>query len=315
MLISLQRHQSGFMAIVLVVFLVVFVAIAAAIVSMTTSGARSAGDHVNAVNALFMAESGIEWAALKLFDSPDPESDCDNLENDAALPVSVNGQGSFDIQDSEVAGTGSCRLKVRGMYQQTTRVLTGSIPESILDGDAGGGDDLFDNPDDWQHGSGGNPSVYVSDGVLHLERQGSGQTKTRTTSNNFISDTFGPADTVYFVANVEADGDPTGNTLNLDVTLNGAPNPSCSGDMPLMTGACSAPPSDPLYDSFNTVWVLGDPIGVSSTDVEEVEIWVDWAFNDSDLVTIANGCIGRAAHCAGEGSSDPVDDGTWNEDP
>lgn len=308
-------RQQGFMAIVLVVFLVVFVAMAAAIVSMTTSGARSAGDHVNASAALFIAESGIEWAARELFDADDPESDCDALDGNTG-PTAVNGGGSFDITGSAYDSTdGSCRLTSVGTVAQTRRVLKGNIPESVLEGNAGGGDDLFEDSED-KFNNCNQQNLECQDGSMTFERPsgggGQGNTNTRAKAGDLITDDFEDGDTVYFTANFEWDGtdDPSGNVFNIELTNNIA---DCDVSLPALNSSCSAPAGDPLYDLYDVVLILGDDFAAG--DVSQVDLQVDWGNNLSDWVTLSEGCIGRAGHCAGAGGDDPTEDGTWDEDP
>lgn len=304
------------MAIVLVVFLVVFVAMAAAIVSMTTSGARSAGDHVNASAALFIAESGIEWAARELFDTANPETDCNSLPSHAMLPISVNGGGTANITQSNYDPTdGSCGLTSRGQVGQTVRVLKGRIPESVLDGSSGGGDDLFENSDEkFNNCNQGN--LDCQDGAMTFERPsgggGQGNTNTQAKASDIVTDDFSAGDTVYFTANFEWDGtdDPSGNVFTVELTNKIA---ECSVSLPGLNSACSAPAGDPLYDLYDVVLILGDDFAVE--DIKQVDVSVDWGNNLSDWVTLSEGCIGRAGHCAGAAGDDPTEEGTWNEDP
>ena len=307
----MHRRQQGFMAIVLVVFLVVFVVIAASIVSMTTSGARGAADHVTASSALFMAESGIEWAALELFDTEDPVNDCNELENHPALPVGVNDAGSFDITESFYDE--GCRLTVRGYVAQSQRVLKGRIPDSVLDGDTGGGDDMFDDSEEKFGNSCNSPNVTCSDGALTFNRPGNGGGNPPTDADGdaLISDSFESGDRVYFTANIEWDADPSGNFLEVELRNNIA---SCDLMLPSLSSSaeCTDTASE-LNDLFDIVLFLGDDF--SPQDVNTVRLRLDWAPNSSNHVTLTNGCIGREAHCASEGGDDPVDDGTWDEDP
>ncbi|RFF28295.1 MULTISPECIES: hypothetical protein [unclassified Wenzhouxiangella] len=300
------------MAIILVVFLVAFVAIAAAIVSMSTSGARGAGDHVNASRALFMAESGIEWAALELFDSADPESACSDLQNNAALPESVNGEGSFDITDSEYdTADGGCRLTAVGIVNETRRVLKGKIPESVLEGDTGGGDDLFE---DTEFNCNSN-NVECQDGELIFNRpggKGQGQPPTQANGADLISDNFVVGDEVYFTANIDWDASPTNNMFGLEMNIDTGANIDCDVPLPGLNSTCSAPAENELYENFDIVLALGDYF--ASNNVGQVKIRLDWATNPSNQVVLADGCIGRAGYCSGSGD-DPVDDGTWDENP
>lgn len=310
-----HRKQAGFMAIVLVVFLVVFTAMAAAIVSMSTSGARGGADHANAAGALFMAESGIEWAARELFDATDPEADCNALAGNTT-PTTVNGGGSFDITESNYDATeGGCRLTSVGTVNQTRRILKGKIPESVLQGNEGGGDDLFEGSDE-KFNNCNQQNLGCEDGAMTFNRpsggQGQGNTNTQAKASDLVTDTFSSGDVVYFTANFEWDpaDDPSGNTFNVELT-NGIAN--CSVSLPSLYSPCAAPSSDPLYDTFDVVLILGDDF--ADTGINHVKLSVDWGSNLSDWLTLSEGCIGRAGHCSGGAGDDPTDDGTWDEDP
>jgi hypothetical protein len=315
MLNAAPTRQAGFMAIVLVVFLVVFTAMAAAIVSMSTSGARGGADHANAAGALFMAESGIEWAARELFDTADPATDCNALAANTPA-TNVNGGGSFDITESNYDTTdGSCRLTSIGMVNQTRRVLKGNIPASVLDGDAGGGDDLFEDSDE-KFNNCNQQNLECQDGAMTFQRPsggpGQGNTNTRAKASDLITDDFEAGDTVYFTANFEWDTTdvPTGNRFNIELTNNIA---DCDVFLPDLNSPCAAPGADPLYDLYDVVLILGDSFAADS--INQVDLTVGWGNNQSDWIALSEGCIGRAGHCAGEGSDDPIDDGTWDEDP
>lgn len=292
--------QRGFMAIVLVVFLVVFVAIAASIVSMTTSGSRSAADHVNASRALFMAESGVEWAALELLDSePDEDFACTKL---AGSGGSVGG-GTFQVDHSIYVEDEGCDVKIFGFYNNTKRVLEGRIPESVLDGDTGGSDSIFDNEDDWNAAQGQNEII---DGVLYIRQQGSDSSRAQDGADS-ISDEFLENDIVYFAANVSPDA--SGLTVTLTFK-SGGQDMSCT----LGETCSSVDPGNPLLNSYDTVWNLG-PASRDKADVNHIVIDVDFGEYSVSEVAIANACIGRQDFCEGQVVSDPVDDGSWNENP
>lgn len=315
MLIPNADKQRGFMAIVLVVFLVVFVVMAASIVSMTTSGVRSGADHAQAAGALFIAESGIEWAARELFGTSNPESDCNDLAANTS-PMPVNGGGTFDITESNYdSSDGSCRLTSVGTVGQTRRVLKGKIPESVLEGDTGGGDDLFENSDE-KFNNCNQKNLGCEDGAMTFNRPsggpGQGNTNTQAKASDLVTDDFSNGDTVYFTANFEWDtsDDPTGNVFNIELT-NGIAD--CDVALPTLYSTCAADSENSLYELYDVVLVLGNDF--ADEDINQVNLSVDWGSNNSDWITLSDGCIGRAAHCSGGEGDDPVDDGTWNEDP
>jgi hypothetical protein len=329
-----HRRQQGFMAIVLVVFLVVFVVIAASIVSMTTSGARGAADHVTASSALFMAESGIEWAARELFDADNPQADCEALE---AQSREVNDGGSFEISFAEYrTDSESCLLTSRGSNGAAIRTLTGVIPKQILEGGAEGeGDDIFDDPGLWEESDfqGFNSDPFPGDGVLYLNRNAScrGPTvhtvRSESESNieTMLSPGFSASDEIYFATN--------------RIVSTQAPNAQCqAGDSRLRvaleladgsTRACEwfmiagtlspsncvpdgAPAS--LTDEFELVMDLGS--GFASTDVVAISIQALWG-GGVYSIELSDACIGNSNGCAKGGlvGDDPVEEGSWDETP
>lgn len=297
-----HHRQQGFMAIVLVVFLVVFVAMAAAIVSMSTSGARGAADHVQASAALFMAESGIEWGARELFDAENPQSDCEALEGQSRP---VNGGGSFTIIAAEyLTGSESCRLTSRGHSSPASRTLVGLIPKRVMDGAEGGGDDLFDDASAWAGGQ-----SEVIDGVLYIKRQGGNES--HADGRDVLTDDFEQGDQIYFAANVS----PGTGGMDVRVRFPGGPGnyAVCADGNP----CASVDPDNPLHSYYNTVWVLSSSVAGGVNDVNDIRIRVDFDQQPAnvDEVAVADGCIGRLEHCLAEGSDDPTEDGGWNEDP
>lgn len=302
--ISVSRQQ-GFMAVVLVVFLVVFVAIAAAIVSMTTSGTRSAADHVNAISALFAAESGVEWAASSLAGAADPTTACNDLSSTPGANGSVNGAGTYSIEESsyDPADEG-CFIKSRGQVVESIRYIEGKIPSSVIEG-GGGGNDLFDDEDNWNSVGGGNEIV---DGVLYIRQQGSDTAKAQD-GDDALSDDFQAGDAIYFAANV----DPDASGLTVTLTFPGPPGnyATCTAGDPCST----VDPDNPLLDSYNTVWLLDGSVSGSRADVNQIEIIADFNHYSVSEVAIADACIGRLSHCQMGGGDDPVGDGTWDENP
>lgn len=312
------RHQRGFLAIVLVVFLVVFVAMAAAIVSMSTSGARSAADHVQGSAALYLAESGIEWAAREMFDVNDPQDDCEAL---AGASNTVNASGSFTITAAQYFDDDdgeACRVTSVGAVAPASRTVSASVRIFTGSGEVGS---IFDNPPLWTTGP--NPFGNVSPGVLTLNRNspcaGPGSTFA-SAGPGVITDSFNPGDVVYFAADFFLDrGNPAPGVSILRITIehdNGVAQCNIDISSPF-TSPCAANAGDPLYDAYNLVLKLGD--GFGATQINSVHIEADWEVAPGSPacdIRLVDACIGRQSHCLGfEPTSDPVIEGSWDENP
>lgn len=303
----LSVRQQGFMAIVVAVILVVFAAMAAAIVVMTTSGTRGAADHAQSNGALFLAESGIEWAAKQMLGAADPENDCNALAGSGPFTM-PNGQ--FTIEASSYDTTDeNCDVTSRGFVGNTIRTISGTIPKSIIEG---GGGSVFDDSDQ-KFNNCGSANLECQDGQIIFKRPGGGggNTNTKAKASDLITDDWNVGDTVYFTADIVWDNDPTGNVFSIDLKIQGQPDVNCGVAMPSLNSGCAAPPGHPLYDQYDIVLILGATF--DETDVKDVSLSVSWGSNTSTRVTLSNGCIGREQHC--EGTSDPVEDGTWDENP
>lgn len=318
MLKATHCRQQGFMAIVLVVFLVVFVAIAAAIVSMTTSGARSAGDHAMASGALFIAESGIEWAAKELAEAADPESYCnDDLPGSGG---SVNSGGAFEILEAEYLDDPAleqpvCRVRVAGVRNTARRVLSTNIKIASAES-------IFDNQAGWDDTKGAQfPDPALP--VLQLSSNPGCKNDAYAITNSpadVLTDSFSDGDQVYFASELELVSGNSDIFSLSEFQLNLAPGiANCV--IPLLSPSlspCAAPSGHPLYDDFDIVLDLGSDFGAG--DVGQIELVVDWdrpggpPVDCPAVIELSNACLGREGHCA-VASDDPIEDGSWDENP
>lgn len=304
-----RRVQEGFLAIVVAIILVVIVAMGAAMFAMSTSGNRGAGDHAHSGRALFAAEGGIEWSARELFDSDDPQGDCEALAGSGPFTLPT---GEFRILDSAYdAADENCDVVSRGMVGDVIRTISGTIPKSIIEGGGGG---LFDDSEEKFNGC-SKQNLECDDGAMVFQRPsrgpGQGNTNTSAKGSDLISDDWDVGDTVYFTANIGWDADPSGNLFSITLKIQGQADVTCGVSMPGLNSPCAAPSDHELYDQFDIVLQLGNTY--DETDVNSVDLQVDWATNPSNEVTLSDGCIGRANHC--EGTSDPTEDDSWDENP
>lgn len=306
-----RREQQGLLAIVVAIILVVVVAMGAAMFAMTTSGTRGAGDHARSGKALFLAESGIEWAAKQLLGADDPQSDCESLAG--AGPFAMPG-GDFRILSAVYDTTDeNCDVTSRGTVDSVViRTISGTIPKSIIEG---GGGNVFEDSDEKLNNC-NQSNLGCEDGAITFYKPGGGgggpgNTNTSAKGGDLITDEFAAGDTVYFATNMSWIGDPTGNVFDITLKIAGQPDVSCGVLMPSLASPCAAPSGNSLYDEYNVVLVLGSTF--SAADVSKVELSVNWASNSSSEVRLEGGCIGRENSCSG--TSDPTDGGTWEENP
>ena len=113
---ALCRHQQGAVTLIGALFLiVVIIVLLGAVQRMAATGITDSALQNDAVEALFLAETGIERAAWRYANA----STCNliPLESDNA------GRGSFRIQSAVLAGT-LCRVRVEGTVVTTTAANT-----------------------------------------------------------------------------------------------------------------------------------------------------------------------------------------------
>lgn len=314
------------MAIILVVVLVVFTVMAASIVSMSTSGARGAADHVNASAALFLAESGVEWAAKQLVESDDFEDCCDDsLQGSTG---SINDSGGFQILESDFVeadddSSDFCRIKVRGNSGTASRIISASVQKPSAEGAEGS---IFDDPADWNtvdvpgFASG---SLFPGDGVLFLRRNDGCAGR-----DYFVSvpdpasmlGNFSAGEEIFLATNHDVDascgGPPTADSsLRFQVFLSDGSSIQCDWAMVAGTTTCPAPmaPSE-LTEEFDLVLALGN--GFAATQVTEIRVRTLWN-NRVFSVALSDTCIGSTASCleGGMTGDDPVEEGSWDETP
>ncbi len=180
------NRQKGLLAIVVAIILVVVVAMGAAMFAMSISGNRGAGDHANSGRALFLAESGIEWAARELLGTENPEDDCNALGGSG--PFNMPG-GTFRILDSTYDATDeNCDVVSRGTVGDVIRTISGTIPKAIIEG--GGGSDFDDSDEKFKNC--GQANLECQDGAMVFKRPsggaGVGNTNTSAKGSDLISD-------------------------------------------------------------------------------------------------------------------------------
>lgn len=301
------RGQRGFLAIVVAIILVVVVAMGAAMFAMSLSGNRGAGDHALSGKALFLAESGLEWAAKELFGADDPQADCEGLAGSGPLPLPG---GEFRIIDAVYdSAEVTCRVTSLGTSGNAVRTVAGTVPRSIILG-AGS---ILDEQGAWTLNRASFPEERVLEMRSNPSCRGANSTAIANNAAQVLTDAFEVGDQVYFATGLEhLQGSPGASQLRIvletnirtcEVTI------ASPGSSP-----CAAAPGHSLYDFYDIVLDLGNGFGAG--DVDEIHLEADWDGvtppQGQCVIELSDACIGREAHCT-PGDSDPVDD--WSEVP
>lgn len=118
-----RARERGMAALMSILFLLIVVAFAVVIaLSMSGSNMNDTAMQHNSVNALFMAESGVERAVQRYGSG----TACGAALQDGA-PIAFGG-GSFQVITPVPFVTGGlCQIRVRGIYGSSTRVIDAQL--------------------------------------------------------------------------------------------------------------------------------------------------------------------------------------------
>lgn len=321
----MAQQSRGSALIPVIIAIMILGAIGAGLASLVSSGFRSTADHSLSIQALYLAESGFEWAAAELQEvhgqGSEWEETCNNLSSDYE-PQQIDDAGYFNIIESGVTtGPRACKIKILGLTGDSepadasaSRRLEAKIRQGVIEGSAESESNIFDNENDW---SGVGANVNFEDGAMILERPGGGQgkgggnTNTKADGRNIIEEQFESGDTVYFAANTGWDDTPVDEVFSIDLKINGQSDINCDMNLPSLDSDCSVT-SGPLDDEYNTVLKLGD--NINAENIEKITLEVDWGGGDTEEVILENGCIGTEEYCLGNTEpQNPVEDGSWEE--
>lgn len=306
--------QAGATIIAAIVVLVVFAVLGLVLLSMHTTQRVTASDHFSSMRALYLAESGLEWAARELFDAADPLADCEAL---ATAPPTTLGAGSFRIDEAVFDPDDTvCRIVAIGTVGDTERHLTGAVRRAVIIGIAGDdAESIFDNDGAWK--SGGGTNINFDNGAIVFSRPGAaGKGKaaqpSQTEATDVITDNFAVGDRVYFVGNFSADGTTTNDTFTIEVVhADPAQSVTCVVVLDTLASPCFETGTI-LDEDYQVVLFLSDAFDVA--DITQVRVRVDWSGDGTaNEVRLENACIGRVEHCTPPGDGDPIEPDTWEE--
>lgn len=306
-----RATQRGALMIAAIILIVVFAVLGLSLLSLHSTQRVTASDHFAAARALYLAESGLEWAARELFGTADPQADCEALVDEN--PVTL-GAGSFQFTEAVYdAGNVTCSIISVGDVGVTRRRVTGAIRREVLEGTSGGiGETLFSDEGAWQ---GGGENINFDNGSIIFDRPGSpGKGKPPAQAieaENVITDDFQVGDDVYFTGNFSYDGTMGGSVFFIEIDLDTKPPQtiSCTVDLETLTSPCGA--VNELNEHYNVVLFLEN--NFSPAMVDRVRVRVDWDGGTSQQLRVDDACIGRISHCMPDSGGDPVDPESWEE--
>ncbi|MFO7859513.1 MAG: pilus assembly PilX N-terminal domain-containing protein, partial [Ectothiorhodospiraceae bacterium] len=149
------RNQRGAVAIIAVVMLLVFAVGGATIATLTSTGARTGAEHRQGVQALYLAETALEWAANRLAQAPDDDFDeaCNNLAGEE-LAIGQSGATGARIAEAGIDGD-DCELLIlagapslSGTETDSRRRLEVAVGRNVGNPGGGGGNPVAD-PGNW----------------------------------------------------------------------------------------------------------------------------------------------------------------------
>jgi len=304
------NSQRGSVLLIVIAGITLIAALGAGVISMVNSSARTGVNHSLSVQALYAAESGLEWARSKLSDSDDWESACEDLINQDQTDIE---QFSFAVTESALYPDPddgipeNCEVTVTGWIGDknnplSSRRLKGSIPEDKIEGDGDGStQDIFYNLDGW---SGGGNNVSYENGLeFDVDIKGKGKKDTvsvklnRNGTDIVDENSFDDNSDVYFFVKI----DNWENVASLKI-----------GHKNSWEGNCD--PISECQDSegSDTFSILLE--NISKENVNDSNVSLDVVFQESGTVIFEEGCIASTIEKCAKTTSisqNPVD--SWNE--
>jgi hypothetical protein len=168
--------QKGSVLVIVITGITIIAAIGAGLAAMVSSGARTGANHSLSVQALYAAESGLEWAGAELRDSSNWVDFCETLEEET---MGV-GQANFTIIKSELYpdedDPQGCEVTVIGWVggdednPLAKRQIEGTITEDFVTNEGVNPDDFdeFYATDEYEQINvtlNGGGDVYIADDV------------------------------------------------------------------------------------------------------------------------------------------------------
>lgn len=307
----MMGSEKGSVLVIVITGITIIAAIGAGLAAMVSSGARTGANHSLSVQALYAAESGLEWALSELINPNDPndtwETACIDLIN--RNPTNI-GQPFFAVTESALYpdpndGTPeNCEVTVTGWVGDknnplSSRRLNGSIPEDKIEG--GGTEDIFNDLDGW--GGGGNEVSYDDDiGRLEFDvtvkkNDDTVSVKLNRNGSSVIVDenSFDDNSDVYFFVKIYN----WKKVASLKIGHNNSWEGNCD--------PISACQDSEEGDTFSVLLE-----NISKDNVNDAQVSLEVVFQESGTVFFEEGCIAPTIDsCTKTASQNPVD--SWNE--
>lgn len=140
---TMNNSEHGSLLISIIIAMIVISALGAGIASMVTTGVRSSTDHSLSIQALYLAESGFEWAGKKLREHDNNEESwevycSDDLKQDGE-DMHLNDNNYFIILSANNS-TNGCTINALGWVGSgnkgnalASRRINGEIPKDFIE--------------------------------------------------------------------------------------------------------------------------------------------------------------------------------------
>lgn len=347
----MSGSQKGSVMVIVIVGITILAAIGGGVVSMVNTSARTGVDHSLSVQALYAAESGLEWAGLKLWGFSDWNSRCTNLASHDELPVNIGGQAKFTIvnsmlyyADEDEEDPAGCKITVAGWVGSdennplAKRMIKGRLPQSFITSSGGGGNipdgvDVYGGDGEEIDGLsiGTHKTIYVKEGtIVNGEVSISNHSDVYFYNNVTVLGgiTLAPQGFAYFgdnfniVGNIIVSGDACfGNdvVINGDLTLSTANADVCIKDNVKITGTITLNNQSQLCIGLNSDIGCGGIIKHNNSQICTEDVSCDYKCNAGYLSVCTSVCGGlceEPPELTGDGvSQNPVgsEDGNWSE--
>ncbi len=310
----MRYSEKGSLLIAIIIAIVIVSALGAGIATMVTTGVRSSTDHSLSIQALYLAESGFEWATSKLrehYNSTGSWEDyCSNNLANAGTNISLSSNKYFTILSAVTLSNG-CSIKILGWVGNSnkekdlaSRRLEGMIPGWFIQGSVPPTNNMFSGgDDDWKQSTGKN--VKFSEGQVIFKKPGKGKgqgSKAQTNAPTNVIQDFGSGEHVFFGAYVKDLENISSH--DFDLTVGPGKIAECSisfnGTSKLTSDCGNANiPANPLSDmllDYNLLMYLGNDL--HSENFGFLRLTLDWDQGNPNEVVFEYGCLGPSSICS-----------------
>jgi hypothetical protein len=347
---KMMGSEKGSVLVIVITGITIIAAIGAGLAAMVSSGARTGANHSLSVQALYAAESGLEWAGAELRDSSNWVDFCETLEEET---MGI-GQANFTIIKSELYpdedDPQGCEVTVIGWVGSdednplAKRQIKGDVPKNFIEdpGGGGGGAGGEDIPDDAiiiggddevleEIDYGTHESIYVKEGTtingnITISNHSDVYFYNNVTVTGGI--TLAPQGYAYFGDDFNIDGNIIisgeacfGNNVMIDgdLTLSSANANVCIKDNIEITGTITLNNQSQLCVGLNSDIRCDDIVKANNSQICTKDDSCDYKCNAGYFSVCTANCDGLCEEppelTGDDMSQDPVgtEDGAWSE--